>query len=223
MVGVAVDKLGDKYPNVAKGANKVIEIINIPFEWVGEKAVNGYKYAKKELIEEISNKYGEKVGRKVEMYINRGEIGIANSLSKYAPTDKQEKALKFLEGIGVSKLAKDIAIGGVKKVFTKADKPHHKTHNDTGGHIENSYVEAMNGGKHSGWAEQYLAKPTQEIEKAIKSLEKQIELHQEKIKNPDKYVVPEKRIQDTLSKKHNLINKVWPEQIARQTEQKKIL
>ncbi len=134
MAGVAVDKLGDKYPNVAKGANKVIEIINIPFEWVGEKAVNGYKYAKKELIEEISNKYGEQVGRKVEMYINRGEIGIANSLSKYAPTDKQEKALKFLEGIGVSKLAKDIAIGGVKKVFTKPDTPHHKTYTDTGGH-----------------------------------------------------------------------------------------
>ena len=29
MAGVAVDKLGDKYPNVAKGANKVIEIIKI--------------------------------------------------------------------------------------------------------------------------------------------------------------------------------------------------
>ena len=31
-------------------------------------------------------------------------------------------------------VGKDIAIGGVKKVFTKPDTPHHKTYIDTGGH-----------------------------------------------------------------------------------------
>lgn len=30
-------------------------------------------------------------------------------------------------------------------------------------------------------------------------------------------------MQDTLTKKHNLVNKVWLEQIAKQTQQKKIL
>ena len=108
---------------------------------------------------------------------------------------------------------------GTKKVLTKTDIPHHKTHTDISGKIENPYIEAMNGGTHSGWAEQYLTKPTQEIEKGIKSFEKQIKLHQEKIKNPDKYIKPS----TDLRKKSNLINEKWPADIARHKELKNIL
>ena len=77
----------------------------------------------------------------------------------------------------------------------------------------------MNGGKHSGWARDYINKPTNEIEKRIKSFEKQIELHQNKIKNPDKYL--ESNI-DSRSR-NNLINTKWPADISRHKELKAIL
>jgi hypothetical protein len=118
--------------------------------------------------------------------------------------------------------------GATVKVVTKVDKPNIKPHTDAGGldgklgaatHVQDHYLEAMNGGKHAPWAKLYIDKPYKEIEKGIKSFEKQIELHQEKIKNPDKYIAPN----TDLRKKSDLVNNKWPADIARHKELKNIL
>ncbi len=219
---------------VLLGEEKFAKYFPEVYMWFGGKLENIGQFIG-EKVSAGDNKLYKLFGEKYVTF--KGEVSsFAKEFDNNAPEPVQDfvKLLTFgaigkgAAIVGEKVVASGIEIGGklkdgVKKVFTKPDTPHHKTYTDTGGHIENPYVEAMNGGAHSGWAKQYTTKSIQEIEKGIKSLEKQIELHQEKIKNPDKYVVPEKRIQDTLSKKHNLINKVWPEQIARQTEQKKIL
>jgi len=107
-------------------------------------------------------------------------------------------------------VGKDIA-GGVKKVFTKPD---------TGGYIENAYIEAMSGGKHNVWAQQYLNKPSQELQKGIKSFEKQIELHKNKIKDPAKY---NPGWDDFHTDRKESLMKRWPKDIERHKEQKAIL
>jgi hypothetical protein len=84
-----------------------------------------------------------------------------------------------------------------------------------------AYTEAMNGGRHATWAKQYANKPTEDIQKGIRSLEKQIELHKDKIKNPEKYY-PNFRKLDIREQEAN-INKIWPRDIAKQQEQKSIL
>ncbi|MEW6609799.1 MAG: hypothetical protein AB1414_20540, partial [bacterium] len=43
------------------------------------------------------------------------------------------------------------------------------------------------GGKHSGLLENYAKRTPEEIQKALKSYEKQVALHKEKIANPDKF------------------------------------
>ena len=79
----------------------------------------------------------------------------------------------------------------------------------------------MNGGKHATWAKQYIDKPTIELERGIKSLEKQIELHKDKIINPQKHY-PNWEKEDFRAREH-WVNQKWPGDIARQQEQKAIL
>jgi hypothetical protein len=50
------------------------------------------------------------------------------------------------------------------------------------------YTIAKNGGKHSGWYNQFKDKAENEIRRGIRSIEKQIQEHQEKIVNPRKYI-----------------------------------
>jgi hypothetical protein len=64
----------------------------------------------------------------------------------------------------------------------------------------------MNGGKHAGWAKQYLDKPKEEIQKGIRSFEKQIELHKDKIKNPEKHY-PNWHTEDPRAQKDWINNK----------------
>ena len=77
------------------------------------------------------------------------------------------------------------------------------------------------GGTHSGWAKQYITKPTKEIEKGIKSFEKQIKLHHDKINNPRKHT----NDWDNLRPAHqqDLMKNKWPSDIARHKELKNIL
>ena len=75
--------------------------------------------------------------------------------------------------------------------------------------------------KHKGWKEQQKKLSDKELQKGINSFEKQIELHKDKINNPEKYY-PE---WNSLNQKQReaLINNKWPSDIKRQEEQKKIL
>ncbi len=67
----------------------------------------------------------------------------------------------------------------------------------------------------------YLDKPAKEIQKGIKSYEKQIALHQDKIVNPTKYYPDWDKLDPR--QREALINKKWPVEIKGYEEQKSIL
>ena len=102
------------------------------------------------------------------------------------------------------KIVKDTVENNVKKQIT----------ND-------AYEIAKSGGKNSGFYKNYLDKSTKEIEKGIKSLEKQIQEHTDKISNPQKYIKDFDKLD--VRQQENLINKKWNSDIARRKEQKQIL
>ncbi len=84
-----------------------------------------------------------------------------------------------------------------------------------------AYLAAKNGGKHADLIPKFSEKPIKEIEKSIRSYEKLITEHQDKIANPLKHYphwnTLDPRRQDAL------INKRWPAEIQCYTEQKDVL
>jgi len=80
---------------------------------------------------------------------------------------------------------------------------------------------AIRQNKHVKMARDYLDKPAKELQKSIKSYEKQIAIHQEKIINPSQ-AIPH---WDTLhpERRHALTNIKWPSEIQCYTEQKDLL
>ncbi|WP_108026903.1 hypothetical protein, partial [Melghirimyces profundicolus] len=91
----------------------------------------------------------------------------------------------------------------------------------SGGAKANPYDIAKNGGKHKGFYKQYVEKTDEQIQKGIDSLNKQIQEHRDKIKNPEKYIPHFKELDPR--QQNALINKKWPGDIQRQMEQKAIL
>lgn len=83
-----------------------------------------------------------------------------------------------------------------------------------------AYITAKNGGKHARLID-FEQRSVREVQKSIKSLEKQIVKHQDKIANPSKYC-PD---WDTIDprRKNALINKRWPAEIQCFTEEREIL
>lgn len=84
-----------------------------------------------------------------------------------------------------------------------------------------AYITAKNGGKHARLIELNEGKSVKEIQKSIKSYEKLIELHKDKIANPSKYC-PGWDAMDPR-RQNALINKRWPAEIQCFTEEKDIL
>ena len=84
-----------------------------------------------------------------------------------------------------------------------------------------AFRNASAGGKHSIFLENSLDYTTKQLEKGIASFEKQISLHQEKIANPSKYIENWDALDPRQQKA--LINKKWPSDIERLTEQRDIL
>lgn len=84
-----------------------------------------------------------------------------------------------------------------------------------------AYKTAMNGGRHADLIPQYSVRSAKEIEKGIKSFERQIIIHQDKIANPIKYC-PD---WDTFhpNRQKALVEKIWPAEIKCYTEQRDIL
>jgi len=84
-----------------------------------------------------------------------------------------------------------------------------------------NYTKALLGGKHYKHLTNYKNHSTKEIEKGINSYEKQIQLHQNKIKEPEKYIPTWKSLD--YRQREALINKKWNKDIERLKEQKEIL
>lgn len=77
--------------------------------------------------------------------------------------------------------------------------------------MSDAYQIAKNGGKHSGLYQRYLDASEDEINRSIRSFEKQNDLHFDKINNPMKYV--EQGIQRTHLA--DLVGRYWPQEIER--------
>ncbi len=82
------------------------------------------------------------------------------------------------------------------------------------------YLRALLGGKHSPFLQNYLKCTNKELQKGIYSYDKPINLHNDKIANPKKYV-PDWDDLD-IRKREGTIKK-WQKDIDRQTEQRNIL
>ena len=53
---------------------------------------------------------------------------------------------------------------------------------------QNAYTIARTGGRHAGLLRTYERKSTAEIQRALRSYERQVELHRQKIHSPDQFV-----------------------------------
>jgi hypothetical protein len=86
--------------------------------------------------------------------------------------------------------------------------------------VNDPYNIAKQGGKHSGFYNEYAKKPDSQIRKGIESINKQISEHQKKIEAPQKFISDfdnlDPRQQKALPDK-------WQSDINRQNEQKTIL
>ncbi len=71
------------------------------------------------------------------------------------------------------------------------------------------YLAAKAGNRHKGLYQRWKEMPSNEIEKSIRSLRIQIDVHLDKIANPDKY------IKENLSQQQRdgLIYRYWPKEI----------
>ena len=87
--------------------------------------------------------------------------------------------------------------------------------------LTQAYINARNGIKHVKTLKDYSTKPNREIEKGIRSFEKQISKHKDKITNPSK-AIPHWNKLDVRQQKA-LINKKWPSEIKGFEEQRDIL
>lgn len=90
-----------------------------------------------------------------------------------------------------------------------------------GGTSEGALETAESGGRHAGFMRNYQGKPPGELRRGIDSLKKQIAEHKDKIANPEKYIPNWKSLDPRQQKA--LMDKKWPSDIQRQTEQLEIL
>ena len=116
MVGAGISEVEKEFPKLGKAVDKITEILNKPFDLLGEKISSGYSAAKEGLISEIGERYGSAKADEVRDYIAFKERAVGQELYKFAPDEKQERTLKYMEVIGVGKLLKEMSLFGVKKL-----------------------------------------------------------------------------------------------------------
>ena len=86
--------------------------------------------------------------------------------------------------------------------------------------VNDPYNIAKQGGKHSGFYNEYAKKPDSQIRKGIESINKQISEHQNKIEDPKKFISDF----DSLDiRRQKALPRIWQSDINRQIEQKTIL
>jgi len=74
---------------------------------------------------------------------------------------------------------------------------------------KSDYDAAKAGVRHKGLYRRWKEMPSNEIEKSIRSLRIQIDVHLDKISNPDKYITKNLPQQQ----REGLINRYWPKEI----------
>lgn len=84
-----------------------------------------------------------------------------------------------------------------------------------------NYIKALLGGRHYKHYKQYENIPEKQLNKGIKSYEKQIQLHKNKISNPKQFIPNWNNLDPR--QRDALIEKKWNEDIKRLQEQKEIL
>jgi RHS repeat-associated protein len=84
-----------------------------------------------------------------------------------------------------------------------------------------AFDQALAGAKHAGFLKNYAARSKRELERAIKSIKKQIAEHEDKIANPRKHIKDSEKLDPR--QRDALINRKWPSDIQRQKEQLGIL
>jgi hypothetical protein len=82
-----------------------------------------------------------------------------------------------------------------------------------------AYEIAKAGGRHAGFLKDHAAKTDGEIGRSIRSLQRQIETHRDKIANPQHWV-PSGIAPQQLK---GLVESYWPKEIANFTQQTEIL
>ena len=82
-----------------------------------------------------------------------------------------------------------------------------------------AYEIAKGGGKHSGYLDEYRGKPDHLVARAIRSLQKQIALHQKWIQNPYLKI----NSNESTARLNALVNKKWPSDIRRLAAQIEVL
>jgi len=76
-------------------------------------------------------------------------------------------------------------------------------------------------GRNSGFLNNYVNKPTSEIERGIRSIQKQIDEHTDKIADPESHIEGWENLDPR--QQQALLNSKWPGDIARQQAQLDIL
>ncbi|TRU51094.1 MAG: hypothetical protein EWV49_01890 [Microcystis aeruginosa Ma_QC_Ch_20071001_S25] len=86
--------------------------------------------------------------------------------------------------------------------------------------VNDPYNVAKQGGKHSGFYDEYSKRPDSQIQKGIESINKQISEHQNKIEDPQKFISDFDKLDPRQQK---ALPDKWQRDINRQIEQKTIL
>jgi len=84
-----------------------------------------------------------------------------------------------------------------------------------------AYDEAAEGGRHAGFLRNYEGRAPQELDRGVRSLDKQIGKHQERINNPQQQIPGWDRLDPR--KQQDLLTNRWPGDIQRLREQQDIL
>jgi len=94
-------------------------------------------------------------------------------------------------------------------------------HNDIGfGRTKDAYETAKTGGKHAGYLKQYRTRSTAEVQKALKGHENQVEIHKEKLGNPEG---AERKWSSLPKERQEQLQNDWTKHMQRNKEQADIM
>jgi len=94
-------------------------------------------------------------------------------------------------------------------------------HNDMGfNRTKDAYEIAKAGGKNAGLLRNYAGRSTEEIQKAQRNYEKQVEIHKEKLANPEKYA--ERWGNMTMKERQDLMN-TWRDHMKQNQDRANIM
>jgi hypothetical protein len=125
-----------------------------------------------------------------------------------------------VEAVGDATVAADESTASASETAT-APEAETEASPSSGDVVEDAYDVAAAGGKNAGFLRNYLNRPTIEIQRGIRSIEKVIAEHENALVNPEGKIPK----WNTLSKaeQQSLLTKVWPSQLERQRAQLAIL